>query len=149
MTDMNQVVLIGRLTRDAELKFTNAGYPIINMSLAVTNRVRKENAWQEEASFFDAVLFGKIAETLQQYLVKGKQVCVQGQLRQRRWEQEGQTRSKVEIVINEIQLLGGGRGAGPAPAYPAASAEESADSPARRTPAGEAAGDEFEDDIPF
>ena len=111
MSAINNVVLVGRLTRDAELKFTNTGFPIANLSLAVNRRVKKGEVWQEEASFFDAVLLGKRAESLAQYLKKGTQLVVQGELQQRRWEQEGQKRSKVEIVVNDVQFVGGGRGA--------------------------------------
>lgn len=106
MADINHVVLVGRLTRDAELKYTNSGFAIGKMSLAVNRRVKKDDTWQDEPSFFDCVLFGKQAEALSQYLVKGKQVAIQGELRQDRWEQDGQRRSRVEISINGIQLLG-------------------------------------------
>ena len=141
MADINQVILIGRLTRDVELKYTNSGFAIANLSLAVNRRVKKDDSWQDEGNFFNCVLIGKRAEALAQYLVKGKQVGIQGELRQNRWEQDGQPRSRVEIFINDIQLLGG-RGS-----------EQSVRS------AGEQAGqysspeiptaDDFDDDIPF
>lgn len=154
MTSLNHVVLIGNLTRDAEIKYASSGYPITRLSLAVSNRVRKDNAWTEETSFFDLVLFGKLGETLQKYLVKGKQIGIQGQLRQNRWEHEGQTRSKVEIVVNDLQLLGGGRGAAPAQGDGGFS-DESEDYAPRGGGAGpkpaaaQPAGDDFDDDIPF
>jgi len=107
MADINQVVLIGRLTRDVELKYTNSGFAIANLSLAVNRRVKKDDTWQEEGHFFNCVLIGKRAEALAQYLVKGKQIGIQGELRQNRWEQDGQSRSRVEIFVNDIQLLGG------------------------------------------
>ena len=66
----------------------------------------------EEAHYFDIVLWGKQGEALNQYLIKGKQVAIEGELRQNRWEQDGQSRSKVEIVANNIQLLGSGSGNG-------------------------------------
>jgi single-strand DNA-binding protein len=141
MADINQVVLIGRLTRDVELKYTNSGFAIANLSLAVNRRVKRDDTWQEEGHFFNCVLIGKRAEALAQYLVKGKQVGIQGELRQNRWEQDGQPRSRVEIFINDIQLLGG------------RVSEQSVRS------AGEQAGqysspeiptaDDFDDDIPF
>ena len=105
MADINKVVLIGRLTRDVELKYTNSGFAIANLSLAVNRRVKKEDTWQDEGNFFNCVLIGKRAEALAQYLVKGKQIGIQGELRQDRWEQDGQPRSRVEIFINDIQLL--------------------------------------------
>lgn len=110
MTDLNQVILIGRLTRDAELKYTSGGFAIGSFSVAVNRRRKNGEQWVDEVSFFEINLFGKSAETLNQYLVKGKQVAVQGELRQDRWEQDGQQRSKVIIVANNVQLLGGNSG---------------------------------------
>lgn len=110
MTDINRVVLVGRLTRDAELRYTASGVAVCNFSIAVNRRRKNGDAWEDEASFFDIALWGKQGETLNQYLVKGKQVCVEGELRQSRWEQDGQTRSKVEIVASNLQLLGGNTG---------------------------------------
>jgi len=108
MTDLNHVMLIGRLTRDAELKYTSGGFAISNFSIAVTRRRKNGEQWVEEANFFDITLYGKSAENLKQYLIKGKQVAVDGELRQDRWEQDGQPRSRVVIAANNIQLLGGG-----------------------------------------
>ena len=107
MADVNHVIIIGRLTRDAELKYTSGGMAIANLSLAVNRRTKKGEQWVEEASFFDVSLFGKSAEGLAQYLTKGKQVAVEGELRQDRWQQDGQPRSKVTIAANNVQLLGG------------------------------------------
>jgi single-strand DNA-binding protein len=139
MSDINHVVLVGRLTRDAELKFTNSGFAIAKLSLAVNRRVKKEDSWQEEANFFDAVMMGKRAEALAQYLQKGKQIAVEGELRQDRWEQDGQRRSRVEIFVTNIQLLGGRTGA---PAQEAPAGEE-------YPPQGAPTADNFDDDIPF
>ena len=86
--DLNHVTLIGRLTRDAELKYTSAGFAISNFSIAVNRRRKNGDQWMEEASFFEINLYGKSAESLKQYLVKGKQVAVDGELRQDRWEQD-------------------------------------------------------------
>ena len=108
MTDLNHVMLIGRLTRDAELKYTSGGFAISNFSIAVNRRRKNGEQWVEEANFFDITLYGKSAENLKQYLIKGKQVAVDGELRQDRWEQDGQPRSRVVIAANNIQLLGGG-----------------------------------------
>lgn len=110
MADVNQVIIIGRLTRDAELKYTSGGYAIGSFSIAVNRRRKNGDQWVEEGNFFDVNLFGKAAETLNQYLVKGKQVAIQGELRQDRWEQDGQSRSKVVIVATNVQLLGGNSG---------------------------------------
>lgn len=111
MEDVNYVIIIGRLTRDAELKYTNSGLAVSSFSLAVNRRKRSGDNWEDEVSFFDLALFGKRAESLNQYLTKGQQVAVEGSLTQDRWEQDGQKRSKVKIIANNIQLLGG-RGQG-------------------------------------
>lgn len=110
MADVNHVILIGRLTRDAELKYTSGGMAVCKFAIAVNRRKKNGDQWVEEASFFDIVLWGRTGETLNQYLVKGKQVAVEGELHQNRWEQDGQARSKIEIMANNVQLLGGNSG---------------------------------------
>jgi single-strand DNA-binding protein len=95
----------------------------------------------EEANFFDIVLWGKQGETLSQYLQKGKQVGINGELRQDRWEQDGQNRSRIEIVANNLQLLGGGAGT----AGGGASFGNRQDTAAPSDTGGE----NFTDDIPF
>ena len=108
MADVNHVILIGRCTRDAELKYTSGGMAVCKFAIAVNRRKKNGDQWVDEASFFDVVAWGRIGEALYQYLVKGKQVAVEGELHQNRWEQDGQSRSKVEINADNIQLLGGG-----------------------------------------
>lgn len=104
--DLNHVVLIGRLTRDTELTHTAGGYPLVRFSIAVNRRGKVGTQWEDEVSYFDLNLWGKRAEALQPYLTKGTQIGVQGQLKQDRWEQDGQKRSKVMIDVTNIQLLG-------------------------------------------
>ena len=106
-SDLNTVNIIGRLTKDAELKYTNSGFPITTMSLAVNRSVKKGDQWEEEASFFDVKLLGKRGESLNKYLVKGTQLGLNAELVQERWEQDGQKRSKVVLQVNNLQLLGG------------------------------------------
>lgn len=112
MADLNHVVLIGRLTRDAELKYTANGQAVCKFSIAVNRRRKNGDQYVDEANFFDIVSWGRQGEALNQYLVKGKLVGVDGELRQDRWEQDGQNRSKIEIVANNLQLLGGTPGGG-------------------------------------
>lgn len=113
MADVNHVILIGRLTRDAELKYTSGGMAVCKFAIAVNKRRKQGEQWVDEANFFDIVLWGRSGENLNQYLVKGKQVAVEGELHQNRWEQDGQARSKIEIMANNVQLLGGqGTGTG-------------------------------------
>lgn len=141
MADINRVILVGRLTRDAELRYTGGGMAVCKFSLAINRRKRSGERWEDEAHFFDVVLFGKQGEAINQYLVKGKQVGIDGELRQNRWEQDGQPRSKVEIAAFNVQLLGGGRG-GPSRTRDDdgfSGYQEQSQEPAS----------EFEDDIPF
>lgn len=113
MADINTATLIGRLTRDEELKYTPSGAAVGNISIAINRRVKKGQEWVDESNFFDVVFFGKQAENLKQYLTKGKQVGVTGFLKQERWtDQNGQNRSAVKIYANDIQLLGGKDGNG-------------------------------------
>jgi single-strand DNA-binding protein len=142
MADINHVVLVGRLTRNAELKYTNNGSAVSKFSIAINQRRKKDDQWVDESHFFDIVLWGKTAESLNQYLVKGKQIGIEGQLRQNRWEQDGQQRSKVEIVASNVMLLGSRGGS--------QSGDESAPPPPKDFPEGQAPGtDNFQDDIPF
>lgn len=111
MADINTVVLVGRLTRDAQLKYSNNGLAITELSIAVNTQRKQGDQWVDEANFFDVTLFGRQGEAIQRYLVKGKQVGVEGRLKQDRWQnQEGQNRSKVTIVANNVMLLGDPRG---------------------------------------
>jgi len=147
MADINHVVLVGRLTRNAELKYTNSGAAVSKFSIAINQRRKKDDQWVDESHFFDIVLWGKTAESLNQYLVKGRQVGIEGQLRQDRWEQEGQSRSRVEIFATNVMLLGGGGGAGGG--RQAGPAAESKGGGGGDFPEGPPPRENFEDDIPF
>ena len=157
MADINHVVLVGRLTRNAELKYTNTGAAVSKFSVAINQRRKKDDQWIDESHFFDIVLWGKIAESLNQYLVKGKQVGIEGQLRQDRWEQEGQSRSKVEIFATNVMLLGGGgsarqgagQGAGQGVGQGGGQVPEVKGGGGDFPEGGAPAPDNFEDDIPF
>ena len=146
--DINQVILVGRLTRDAELRYSGGGMAICKFSLAVNRRKKSGDQWVDDVGFFDVVCFGKAAEAVNQYLQKGKQVAIQGELRQDRWEKDGQKRSKVEIAANNVQLLGGAGGGG---GFSQKQERENFGSfqsspPQQESPAPSV---EFEDDIPF
>jgi single-strand DNA-binding protein len=97
-----------------------SGQTVCNFSIAVNRRKKVGDQWEDEANYFDIVLWGKQADSLNRYLVKGKQIGVDGELRQDRWQQDGQNRSKVVISANNVQLLGnsgGGSGGGGGGAY--------------------------------
>jgi len=154
MVDLNHVVLIGRLTRDAELKSIASGQSVCKFSIAVNRRRKNGDQWEDEANFFDIVVWGRQGESLHQYLVKGKMVAVDGELRQDRWQQEGQNRSKIEVVANNIQLLGGGNSNGDSGSgyQGEPSRSQGGSKPARqptRTYEPQPGEDGFQDDIPF
>ncbi|MDR1586508.1 MAG: single-stranded DNA-binding protein [Treponema sp.] len=148
MADLNHVVLIGRLTRDAELKYTANGQAVCKFSIAVNRRRKNGDQWEDEANFFDVVVWGRQGESLSQYLVKGKMVGVDGELRQDRWQQDGQNRSKVEIIANYLQLLGGGPG-GAGGAYGGGQEKQNWQGQSQGGQAQTPAADGFADDIPF
>ena len=107
MADINHVWLVGRLTRDAEVKYTIRGKAVAKFSIAVNERRKDGDQWKDHADFFELVLWGQLAESLQNYLKKGKQVGVVGKLSQERWEQSGEKRSKVIVNVQNIQLFNG------------------------------------------
>ena len=150
MADINHVVLVGRLTRDAELKYTTSGQAVCKFSVAVNRRRKNGDQWEDEANYFDVVLWGRQGEALNQYLTKGKSVGVDGELRQDRWQQDGQNRSKIEIVAGNIQLLGGSSGSGGGNSGQSG-AQNSGTQGSWQSKSGDnfSSDDEFTDDIPF
>ena len=111
-TDLNHVVLVGRLTKDLGADERSFGYvgngqARATVSIAVNRSSKSGEQWIEEANFFDVTIWGKTAENLKPYLTKGKQIAVDGYLKQDRWEKDGQKFSKVSIVATNVQLLGG------------------------------------------
>ena len=103
---LNQVTLMGNLTRDPELRQTPNGQNVTSFSLAL-NRSYKDSSgeWQEATDYIDIVCWGPLAERVAQYLSKGRRCLVQGRLQSRSWEQEGQKRSKVEVLANDVTFL--------------------------------------------
>lgn len=152
MSDLNRVTLVGRLTRDPEVRHTSAGMPIVNLGLAVNGRQKDASGqWVEKPNFFDVKLFGDRYERLAQHLEKGRRVGVDGRLEWSSWETDGQKRSKVEIVANELQFLDGrgeGEGAGaPRQSFTAETSGSVAPSSTEFMPVGAGVADD--DDIPF
>ena len=143
-TDLNQVVMVGRLTRDAELRYTPAGKANATFAIAVNRRTKRGDEWTEEASFFDVIVWDKIAESLAKYLLKGSQVAIAGELRQERWEKDGQKHSRVQIVSDAIQLLGGKRDD-----HSTTTARQADGARPERTLNRDTDPSFFEDDIPF
>ncbi len=103
---LNQVVLMGNLTRDPELRQTPSGQNVVSFSLALNRSYKDQNGeWQESTDYVDIVAWGSLAERVSQYLFKGSRCLIQGRLQSRSWEQEGQKRSKVEVLANDVTFL--------------------------------------------
>jgi single-strand DNA-binding protein len=106
MASLNNVVLLGNLTRDPEVRYTPSGTPVATLGLAVNNRMKQGDEWKDDPCFIDVVVFGKQAESCGEYLSKGQPVLVEGRLRYRSWEgQDGQKRSKHEISAFRVQFM--------------------------------------------
>lgn len=129
----------GNLANDAELKYTNSGLAICNFTVVANTNKKRGEEWESYANFFDCTMFGRGAEALHKYLVKGKMVMIDGRLEQQRWENEGGKRSKVVVLVDRINLGGGGQDSRPE----APSAGDVA--PWEKPPA--AAVEDFKDDI--
>ena len=107
MAGLNQVNLIGNLTRDVELKYTQAGLAVAEIGLAITDKVKRGDQWVDDTVFMEVVLFGRTAEVAGQYLAKGAAVYIGGRLKIDQWEQNGEKRSKLKVVGERMQMLGG------------------------------------------
>lgn len=139
MTSFNKVILLGNLTRDPEVRYTPNGTAVANFAIAVNRRYKQGEETKDEVGYFDIVVFGKQAEACGQYLNKGDGILVDGRLQQRRWESEdGQKRSKVEIVAQSVNFM---------PKRSGAAASRTAAAPSESEHAPEAPVDEGE--IPF
>lgn len=117
---LNQVTLMGNLTRDPELRQTPNGQSVVSFSLALNRSYRDQGGeWQEATDYIDIVAWGPLAERVGQYLSKGRRCLVQGRIQSRSWEQDGQKRNKVEVLANDVTFLdsrgGGDDGGEPAP----------------------------------
>ena len=146
MASYNRVVLVGNLTRDVELRFTNNQTPVTDIGLAVNDRVKRQGEWVDEATFVDITLWGRTAEIAAQYLSKGSPVLIEGRLKLDSWEQDGQKRSKLKVVGERMTLLGGGGNRGNAPA-PHQTSNQPASTPAAPAPVD--AGPPPDEDVPF
>lgn len=163
IVSINRVNITGNLTRDPELRATQGGTQVLHLGVAVNDRRRNPQTgnWEDYPNFIDCVMFGTRAEAIQRYLSKGTKVAIEGRLRYSSWERDGQKRSKIEVVIDEIEFMSsrqgdnsGGYGqqqggySAPAPqAGYQASAPQPAPAPAPvATPP---AADVYDEDIPF
>ena len=104
---INRVNISGNLTRDPELRQTQGGMSILRFGVAVNDRRKNQqtNEWEDYPNFIDCTLFGKRAESLDGYLSKGAKVAIEGKLRWSQWEHDGQKRSKIEVIVDEIEFM--------------------------------------------
>jgi single-strand DNA-binding protein len=112
---MNKVMLVGNLTRDAELRHTNSGFPILEMGIAVNERRKNSQTgqWEDKPNFFNMKMLGERGEKIAQYLTKGKKVAIVGRLEYRAWETpQGDKRSAVEVVVEDLDFMSSGDGSG-------------------------------------
>jgi single-strand DNA-binding protein len=105
MSDLNKWIGIGRVCKDSELKYTGSGSSLCNFSIASNRSYKSGDQKKEDVLFLDVTAWGKLAENLAQYIVKGKQVCIEGYLKQDTWEKDGQRQTKICLVAESIQLL--------------------------------------------
>lgn len=114
MASFNQVILLGNLTRDVELKHTPSNQAVANIGLAMNRQYQtRDGERREETTFVDCEAWGRQAEVMAQYLSKGRPVFIQGRLKLDTWQdQQGQNRSKLKVVVENFQFVGGREGAG-------------------------------------
>ncbi|MBI4685777.1 MAG: single-stranded DNA-binding protein [Nitrospirae bacterium] len=110
----NKVIFIGNLTKDPEMRYTPQGTAVSSFRIAVNSKYKQSDELKSETLFIDIVVFGKQAESCSKYLSKGRPVLVEGRLQERRWESDGQQRSKVEVIANSVRFLSTKRTAGEA-----------------------------------
>jgi single-strand DNA-binding protein len=112
MASFNRVILVGNITRDPELRYIPSGTAVSDIGLAVNDRVKKGDQWVDEATFVDVTLWGRTAEIANEYLSKGSPVLIEGRLKLERWEKDGQKHSKLKVIGERLQMLGGRDGSG-------------------------------------
>ena len=149
---INRVIISGNLTRDPELRSTSMRVPVRGCGGAVNARRKNQQTgeWEDYPNFIDCTMFGARAESLSRYLGKGTKVAIEGKLRWSQWEREGQKRSKIEVIVDELEFMssrnsdsssyGGGMGGG----YSAPAA-----APVVAAPVVDASSSVYDEDIPF
>lgn len=107
MATFNRVILLGNVCRDPELRYTKSGMAVNENTLALNDRRKTpEGEWIQETSFVDVTFWGKTAEVFNEYVTKGDPIFVEGRLKQDRWEKDGQTQTRLRVVVEKLQLLG-------------------------------------------
>ena len=162
---INRVIISGNLTRDPEMRATQGGTQVMSFGIAVNDRRRNPQSgeWEDYPNFVDCTMFGARAEALSRYLSKGSKVALEGRLRYSSWERDGQRRSKLEVIVDDVELMSSRQGAGqgqggygnqggyaPAPQPQQPAYGQPAPQPAPAAPAAQPpAVDVYDEDIPF
>lgn len=116
MASYNRVVLVGNLTRDIELRYLQSGMAVTELGLAINERRKTQSGeWVDETVFVDVTLWGRTAEVASEYLSKGSSVLIEGRLKLDTWEKDGKKNSKLKVVADKMQMLGGRGGGGGGP----------------------------------
>lgn len=155
---INRVNISGNLTRDPELRATAGGTQVLSFGVAVNDRRRNQQTgeWEDYPNFVDCTMFGSRAEAVSRYLNKGSKVAIEGKLRYSSWERDGQRRSKLEVIVDEIEFMSRGQQGGEGGYAPAQSyGNQGGYAPAPRTAPAPVqapvppAVDVYDEDIPF
>lgn len=144
---INRVIISGNLTRDPELRSTASGLPVLGFGVAVNDRRKNQQTgeWEDYPNFIDCTMFGARADSLSRYLSKGTKVSIEGKLRWSQWERDGQKRSKIEVIVDELEFMSSrdsSHNAGSQASY-------AAPAPAMAAPVLDASSSVYDEDIPF
>ncbi len=145
---INRVEISGNLTRDPELRSTASGTAVLGFGVAVNDRRKNQQTgeWEDYANFIDCTMFGKRAESVSRYLSKGGKVAIAGRLHWSQWEREGQKRSKIEVIVDELEFMSS-RNGGDTSSYGGYTAP--APAPVAVPPVVDASSSVYDEDIPF
>lgn len=148
---INRVQITGNLTRDPELRMTTNGTQVLNFGMAVNDRRRNQQTgeWEDRPNFIDCVIFGQRADSLSKILRKGFKCAIDGKLRQNVWESEGQRRSRIEVVVDDIDFMQRTDGGAGRPPQTAAPQQPPAPQPSYNQAPQPQQQDVYQDDIPF
>ena len=136
---INRVIATGNLTRDPELRTTVSGTPVMGFGIAINDRRKNSQTgeWEDYPNFVDCTVFGNRADALSKFLRKGMKIAIEGKLRWSQWEKDGQKRSKIELIVDEVEVM------------TAKQTNTDTEAPAAPAAVGPITGVVYDDDIPF
>lgn len=148
---INRVVISGNLTRDPDLRSTASGMPVLGFGVAVNDRRKNQQTgeWEDYPNFIDCTMFGARSQSVSRFLSKGSKVAIEGKLRWSQWERDGQKRSKIEVIVDEIEFMTSRNDGAPRAAAPMAAPMAQAPMAAAPMAAPVVDASVYDDDIPF